>query len=668
MAARRGRQASICVAAMTDGDQRNSRTGWAGSRFHRPMRENDLELYVTTPDNETKKRKRSPRLNKHPHDNHSANCKCLGVILFTFGTLLVFQANSKTSAVRDSRIEAVCETQDILNYRQTFQNPRQLRPAPPTTVKSPPHLFSGEVDLARPLIPWSTDTLPMFFLGEIYSSSTVVLMAYRKSRLEKGKWIPEPAREPRRPPIRLPQVNTAALIEEHKFTLIGRVTNPKIQKTRALVDFFLQHWKVAGTITGRDLGPNLFQFKFETEQDLQSILSKAPFHFKRWMIILQRWEPIVSDYFPALIPFWISIHGLPLHYWTDVALETIGNELGPVEKYDVERGRIRILINGLKPLEMKLDVSSPSAEIKQVELEYEGLEKHCFTCHSLSHEKDDCPSQRALVNHRDPAPHMGISQSRKLERIDAERRKAEERRRVRSDSSQWQRPSTREIDWQNDKSFRYNYGARRDPNYRVDNSRRDETAPGSRRPVRERLSLSKDDDLTRSKESHSRRQSKAPTSEWRPVASGSKLGSVQNNALSLVSHTPSPRPQREGGSSIAVGSPASRLGSGGGSAPSQERRSALNRLSLPNERIPILQDGAANPDSGRLKERDTQAGVEAVPSPRSGNLPSDPRNLGTTTAPNMMLLKTALLLEHSVKTEFMSPKTGPLCLSMKKKA
>ena len=46
MAARRGRQASICVAAMTDGDQRNSRTGWAGSRFHRPMRENDLELYV----------------------------------------------------------------------------------------------------------------------------------------------------------------------------------------------------------------------------------------------------------------------------------------------------------------------------------------------------------------------------------------------------------------------------------------------------------------------------------------------------------------------------------------------------------------------------------------------------------------------------------------------
>ena len=147
------------------------------------------------------------------------------------------------------------------------------------------------------------------------------------------------------------------------------------------MDFFLQHWRVAGTITGRDLGPNLFQFKFETEQDLQSVLSEAPFHLKRWMLILQRWEPIVSDHFSVLI--WITIHGIPLHYWTDVVLEAIGNELGPVETYDVERGRIRVLINGLKPLEMSLKISL-SGELKQVELEYENLQKHCFLCYSLS--------------------------------------------------------------------------------------------------------------------------------------------------------------------------------------------------------------------------------------------------------------------------------------------
>lgn len=139
-------------------------------------------------------------------------------------------------------------------------------------------------------------------------------MTYRLSRSDKEKWTADSRRPQKRRPVKIPAINNNTLIEEHRFTLIGRVTNPSIQKTRALVDFFLQHWRVTGTISDRDLGPHLFQFKFDSEQDIQSILAGAPYHFKRWMIILHRWESIVSDYFPALIPFWITIHGIPLHY------------------------------------------------------------------------------------------------------------------------------------------------------------------------------------------------------------------------------------------------------------------------------------------------------------------------------------------------------------------
>lgn len=103
----------------------------------------------------------------------------------------------------------------------------------------------------------------------------------------------------------------------------------------------------------------------------------------------------------------------------------------------MDRGRIRVLINGLKPLEMKLDISSPSGEIKQIELEYEDLQKHCFICHSLTHDRNDCPSQRAQANVREASQtRMGISQSRTLDRIEADRRRASERRQYRTDSSQ----------------------------------------------------------------------------------------------------------------------------------------------------------------------------------------------------------------------------------------
>ena len=37
----------------------------------------------------------------------TANCKCLGVILLTFNSLLAFPANSKISAVKYSKIAAV---------------------------------------------------------------------------------------------------------------------------------------------------------------------------------------------------------------------------------------------------------------------------------------------------------------------------------------------------------------------------------------------------------------------------------------------------------------------------------------------------------------------------------------------------------------------------------
>lgn len=133
----------------------------------------------------------------------------------------------------------------------------------------------------RCYLPYSAPVLPAV-VATLFAR--ILNMAHRFSRSENGKWKDERPPPPKKPPVRIPESNVSDLIDRHKYTLIGRVTNPKIQKTHALVEFFLQQWNVAGRITGRDLGPHLFQFSFESEKDLQVILSKSPFHFKRWMI------------------------------------------------------------------------------------------------------------------------------------------------------------------------------------------------------------------------------------------------------------------------------------------------------------------------------------------------------------------------------------------------
>lgn len=255
-------------------------------------------------------------------------------------------------------------------------------------------------------------------------------MSLRYSREEKGKARSDNTFQ-RKPLVRVPESDITELVERNKLTLIGRVTNPAIQKTRALVDFFLQHWSVAGKITGRDLGPTLFQFGFESEKDLQTILSKAPFHFKKWMILLQRWEPIVSDSFPNRIPFWINIHGIPLHYWNDKTIDVIGPVLGHIESQEADKARLRVSVNGLQPLIMKMDLQLPSQEVVEIELEYEYLQKHCFHCKSLCHEDDDCPNRDILSHQREERRNLGISQQNTLDSIEESRRRHEDRKRSR---------------------------------------------------------------------------------------------------------------------------------------------------------------------------------------------------------------------------------------------
>lgn len=444
-------------------------------------------------------------------------------------------------------------------------------------------------------------------------------MNHRYSRSAKEKWVADSSRPPKRPPVVIPNSDNAHLIEENKLTLIGRVTNPTIQKTRALVDFFTQHWSTVGTVTGRELGPHLFQFRFESERDLQSILRKAPYHFKKWMIILQRWEPCISDNFPAKIPFWIRIHDLPLHFWTELTLNTIGEELGLVEDCDVDHGRVRVLINGLKPLEMHLDISL-SGSVKKVELEYEKLEKHCFICHRLSHENADCPSR--LTKHEGRVEGGTISQSRTLDSLEEARRRRDERKGAREprnylrESDRWN-PNRKNLSRSSarhspSRSLRTNprqhSSSRRTPPAEPDNRE------VGRRPADTRSSggfhstsqqagatIAPMSQRDRSLDSISRDQNRGTWVRKTPQSLEHRL------ALSQVSHTPSPRPEREPIVSSSQPQPVTRESPG-------ERGSALNRLSLPVDREQLLQRGASILESGRLQEVEIQYSEENLPS------------------------------------------------------
>ncbi|KAG7593940.1 Ribonuclease H-like superfamily [Arabidopsis thaliana x Arabidopsis arenosa] len=118
--------------------------------------------------------------------------------------------------------------------------------------------------------------------------------------------------------------------------------------------------------------------------------------------------------------------GVPQHYWTDLALRSIGSEVGTVESVDVEDVRVRVHVNALQPIEKKIPILLPSGETTMVDLEYERLEKHCFLCSSLSHEKKDCKDRHPRSRREDLSPDS--NQKNTLHRIEEGKRRQDSRR------------------------------------------------------------------------------------------------------------------------------------------------------------------------------------------------------------------------------------------------
>lgn len=112
-------------------------------------------------------------------------------------------------------------------------------------------------------------------------------------------------------------------------------------------------------------------------------------------------------------------------------MNAIGDAIGPVETKIADKARLRVLVNGLQPLIMRMDIELPSKAVIEVELEYEGLYKHCFLCKSLSHEDEYCPHRNSAHYPYGSRRELGISQQNTLEKIGESKRRQEERKSAR---------------------------------------------------------------------------------------------------------------------------------------------------------------------------------------------------------------------------------------------
>ncbi|CAA7014755.1 unnamed protein product [Microthlaspi erraticum] len=217
-------------------------------------------------------------------------------------------------------------------------------------------------------------------------------MARRFSYAEKGKALDLAMAPPQRKRIRAPEMDKTDLVHQNSLTLIGRLTNPQEQKMWTMIPYISSRWELRGRAVGSDLRNHCFQFRFDYADDLQKVLNNRPYQYAKWMLILQKWEPIISPTFPSQIPFWIQLKGIPLHYWKKELLCDIGKEIGDYKEQILTNltAKIKVEVNGLQPLVKDAIIEFEGGQEALVVFEYENLGKHCSYCYSLSHEVEQC--------------------------------------------------------------------------------------------------------------------------------------------------------------------------------------------------------------------------------------------------------------------------------------
>ncbi|KAF2617422.1 hypothetical protein F2Q68_00039054 [Brassica cretica] len=80
-------------------------------------------------------------------------------------------------------------------------------------------------------------------------------MARRFTSEEKGKAITQNSTGPPRLRMRAPEFDPTDLIKENMLKLVGRLTNPKEQRMRAVLSYLARKWNLMEHASGSDLGP-----------------------------------------------------------------------------------------------------------------------------------------------------------------------------------------------------------------------------------------------------------------------------------------------------------------------------------------------------------------------------------------------------------------------------
>jgi hypothetical protein len=183
--------------------------------------------------------------------------------------------------------------------------------------------------------------------------------------------------------------------------LVGHIISQKTLSNHLVYVALKKSWPFAIPFSFSTLGPNLFLFKFSKLEHTTRILAQVTWNVNGSLLALQKWSPsaTINELTLTKVPFWIQVHGLPLHNMTTKNAIAIGKGLGEFLKVEESGGilstfrsylRILVEIDSNKPFKPGFDFSRQDGNATWISLKYERLDVYCTDCGLLGHKQQFC--------------------------------------------------------------------------------------------------------------------------------------------------------------------------------------------------------------------------------------------------------------------------------------
>ncbi|KAK6141805.1 hypothetical protein DH2020_024455 [Rehmannia glutinosa] len=203
--------------------------------------------------------------------------------------------------------------------------------------------------------------------------------------------------------VSLEEIDVFKSKKECERSLLGKMFGSKKPNFAGLRNTLLNIWQTKEVFSVREIGQNLFQFVFASQEDKLKVLGGKSWSFENQYLILREWYDNILDHVESFtsVDLWIQVWNLPYHWITmetgrkiGIKFENILDVLIP--KLGSSKGRcIKVLveIDLAKPL-LRETFIKLREESRWVDFKYENLQGFCSYCGVVGHLDKLCQKKR----------------------------------------------------------------------------------------------------------------------------------------------------------------------------------------------------------------------------------------------------------------------------------